>query len=45
MSYVLTIFLGLFLANSDELTPIHIWLIEFCVLAVISCIITFHNEK
>ena len=45
MSYVFMIFLGLFLVNSDELTPIHIWLIEFFVLAVISCIITFHNEK
>ena len=45
MSYVLTIFLGLFLANSDELTPIHIWLIEFCVLAFISCIFAFRDEK
>ena len=45
MSYILTIFLGLFLVNSDELTPIHIWLIEFFALAVITCIITFHDEK
>ena len=45
MSYVLTIFLGLFLANSDELTPIRIWLIEFFALAVIACIITFRDEK
>ena len=45
MSYVFMIFLGLFLVSSDELTPIHIWVIEFCVLAVISCIFAFRDEK
>ncbi len=45
MSYVFMIFLGLFLANSDELTPIHVWVIEFFILAIVSCVITFRDEK
>ena len=45
MSYVLTLFLVLFLSNSNELTPIHIWVIEFFVLCVIACIIGISNEK
>lgn len=45
MSYVLTLFLVLFLSNSRELTPIHIWVIEFFVLGFIACIIGIQNEK
>jgi len=45
MSYVLTLFLVLFLSNSRELTPIHIWVIEFFVLGFIACIIGIKNEK
>ena len=45
MSYVLTLFLVLFLSNSRELTPIHIWVIEFFVLSFIVCIIGIGNEK
>lgn len=45
MSYVLTLFLVLFLTNSRELTPIHIWVIEFIVLGIIACIIGIQNEK
>lgn len=45
MSYVLTLFLMLFLTNSNQLTPIHIWVIEFFILCVIACIIGIRNEK
>ena len=45
MSYVLTLFLVLFLTNSNQLTPIHIWFIEFFVLGIIACIIGIRNEK
>ena len=45
MSFVLTLFLVLFLTNSRELTPIHIWVIEFIVLGFIACIIGLKNEK
>lgn len=45
MSYVLTLFLVLYLSNSNELTPIHIWVIEFFVLGFIVCIIGIKNEK
>ena len=45
MSYVLTFFLVLFLSNSKELTPIHIWVIEFFILCAIACIIGTKNEK
>ena len=45
MSYVLTLLLVLFLSNSRELTPIHIWVIEFFVLGFIACIIGIKNEK
>ena len=45
MSYVLTFFLVLYLSNSNELKPIHIWVIEFCVLGFIVCIIGIGNEK
>ena len=45
MSFVLTLFLVLFLSNSRELTPIHIWVIEFFVLGFIVCIIGIGNEK
>lgn len=45
MSYVLTFFLVLYLSNSNELTPIHIWVIEFIVLGIIACIIGIRNEK
>lgn len=45
MSYVLTLFLMLFLTNSNQLTPIHIWVIEFFVLGFIVCIIGIKNEK
>lgn len=45
MSYVLTFFLVLYLSNSNELTPIHIWVIEFFVLGFIACIIGIKNEK
>ena len=45
MSYVLTLFLVLFLTNSNQLTPIHIWVIEFIVLGIIACIIGIRNEK
>ena len=45
MSYVLTLFLVLYLSNSNELTPIHIWVIEFFVLFFIVCIIGIKNEK
>ena len=37
MSYVLTFFLVLYLSNSRELTPIHIWVIEFVIFCVIAC--------
>lgn len=40
MSYVLTLFLVLFLTNSRELTPIHIWVIEF----VIFCDYRLHHR-
>ena len=36
MSYVLTLFLVLFLSNSRELTPIHIWVIEFVIFSALS---------
>lgn len=45
MSYVLSLFLVLFLTNSNQLTPIHIWVIEFFVLGFIVCIIGIRNEK
>ena len=45
MSYVLTLFLVLFLSNSRELTPIHIWVIEFVIFFFIVCIIGIRNEK
>ena len=45
MSYVLTLFLVLFLTNSRELTPIHIWVIEFVIFTFIPCIIGLKNEK
>ena len=45
MSYVLTLFLVLFLSNSKELTPIHIWVIEFLIFTFIACIIGIRNEK
>ncbi len=45
MSFVLTIFLILYLSNSNQLTPIHIWVIEFFVLGFIACIIGTKNEK
>ena len=45
MSYVLTFFLVLFLTNSRELTPIHIWVIEFVIFTFIACIIGIKNEK
>ena len=45
MSYVLTFFLVLYLSSSRELTPIHIWFIEFFVLGFIVCIIGIKNEK
>ena len=45
MSLALTLFLVLFLTNSRELTPIHIWVIEFFVLSFIACIIGIRNEK
>lgn len=45
MSYVLSLFLVLFLTNSNQLTPIHIWVIEFFVLGFIACIIGIGNEK
>lgn len=45
MSYVLTIFLVLYLSNGNELTPIHIWVIEFVIFCVIACIIGIQNEK
>ena len=45
MSYVLTLFLVLFLSNSRELTPIHIWVIEFFILCFIAFIIGVKNEK
>ena len=45
MSYVLTLFPVLFLTNSRELTPIHIWVIEFVIFCVIACIIGIQNEK
>ena len=45
MSYVLTLFLVLFLTNGRELTPIHIWVIEFFVLGFITYIIDIENEK
>ena len=45
MSYVLTLFLVLFLTNSRELTPIHSWVIELVIFCVIACIIGIGNEK
>ena len=45
MSFVLTLILVLYLSNSNELTPIHIWVIEFFVLGFIACIIGIKNEK
>ena len=45
MSFVLILFLVLFLSNSNELTPIHIWVIEFFILCVIVFIIGIKNEK
>lgn len=45
MSFVLTIFLVLYLSNGNQLTPIHIWVIEFFVLGFIACIIGVKNEK
>ena len=45
MSYILTLILVLYLSNSNELTPIHIWVIEFIVLGIIACIIGIRNEK
>ena len=45
MSYVLTLFLVLFLTNSNQLTPIHIWVIEFVIFTFIACIIGLKNEK
>ena len=45
MSYVLTFFLVLFLSNSNQLTPIHIWVIEFVIFTFIACIIGIKNEK
>lgn len=45
MSFVLTLFLVLYLSNSNELTPIHIWVIEFFVLGFIACIIGIAKEK
>ena len=45
MSYVLTLILVFYLTNSNQLTPIHIWVIEFFVLGFIVCIIGIGNEK
>ena len=45
MSFVFILFLVLYLSNSNELTPIHIWVIEFFILCVIACIISIRNEK
>ena len=45
MSFVLTLFLVLYLSNSNELTPIHIWVIELIILFFIACIIGIKNEK
>ena len=45
MSFIFTLFLVLYLSNSNELTPIHIWVIEFFVLGFIACIIGIGNEK
>ena len=45
MSFVLTLFLVLFLSNSRELTPIHIWVIELFILFFVACIIGVKNEK
>ena len=45
MSVGLVLFLVLFLTNSRELTPIHIWVIEFVIFCVIACIIGIQNEK
>ena len=45
MSYVLTFILMFYLINSRELTPIHIWVIEFIVLGIIACIIGIRNEQ
>ena len=45
MSYIFMIFLVLFLSNSKELTPIHIWVIEFVIFCVIAFIIGIKNEK
>lgn len=45
MSYVLTFILMFYLINSRELTPIHIWVIEFVIFCVIACIISTKNEK
>lgn len=45
MSFVLVLFLVLFLTNSNELTPIHIWVIEFFMLCFIAFIIGIKNEK
>lgn len=45
MSYVLTLILVFYLTNSNQLTPIHIWVIEFFVLGFIACIIGIKNEK
>ena len=45
MSYILMIFLALYLTGSNELTPIHIWVIEFFILCVIVCVTGIGNEK
>ncbi len=45
MSYVLTFFLVLYLSNSNELTPIHIWVIELFILFFVAYIIGVKNGK
>lgn len=45
MSYILTLILVLYLSNSNELTPIHIWVIELFILFFVACIIGVKNEK
>ena len=43
--YIVITLISMFLSNSDSLTPIHIWVIEFFIFSIICVIAVAANEK
>ena len=43
--YIFIMLLSMFLNNCDSITPIHIWLIEFFIFAIIAVIVLYIQEN